>query len=147
GSTQFSVHNRVLARRCGVLRYRTRAPAERDALKRYCDQCSSVLAPVKRLPPEILLEIFTLCCSTPTRLYCDSFFSIVEDVSYPLDQPHPMNLLQVCTSWYEIVKGTPSLWCNIEIDFERITDEGTIMAFLSHSLARSQRYPLTIHIN
>ncbi|KAJ6493320.1 hypothetical protein C8R45DRAFT_1212700 [Mycena sanguinolenta] len=119
-----------------------RLVAERDALKQYCDQCSSVLAPVKRLPIEILVEIFTLCSSTP-RLFCDW----TQDVSDPVDQPHPMNLLQVCSSWYEIVVGTPSLWSNIKLDFERITDEELIMAYLSRSLDRSQPHPLTMYVN
>ncbi|KAF8177791.1 hypothetical protein K438DRAFT_1681389, partial [Mycena galopus ATCC 62051] len=35
--------------------------AERDHLQRHCDESRSLAAPVRRLPPEIIAEIFALC--------------------------------------------------------------------------------------
>ncbi|KAF8142979.1 hypothetical protein K438DRAFT_1477806, partial [Mycena galopus ATCC 62051] len=92
-----------------------RLVAERDRLQRYCDESRSLAAPVRRLPPEILAEIFTLCYSTPI-LYCDGTQSIPGDVSDPVGQPHLMPLLRVCFAWYNLVMGTPSLWANIEVN-------------------------------
>ncbi|KAF8145768.1 hypothetical protein K438DRAFT_1735266 [Mycena galopus ATCC 62051] len=96
-----------------------RLEAERNALQRYCDECRSVYAPVRRLPPEILAEIFSLCSSPTPILYCD-----------------------VCFSWYNTVMATPCLWANIEVDLE-----DTNFTLLARSLDRSARCLLAIHLN
>ncbi|KAF8157293.1 hypothetical protein K438DRAFT_1621213, partial [Mycena galopus ATCC 62051] len=92
-----------------------RLEAERNALQRYYDECRSVYAPVRRLPPEILAEIFSLCSSPTPILYCDG----TQDIPYgpsPVSQPYLLPLLQVCFSWYNTVMATPCLWANIEAD-------------------------------
>ncbi|KAF8160360.1 hypothetical protein K438DRAFT_1942370 [Mycena galopus ATCC 62051] len=94
-----------------------RLVAERDALLQYNKKCSSVFAPVRRLPPEILAKIFSLCSST-SILYSDGTQYIPYDVSDPVRQPHLQCLLQVCVVWYNTVMATPSLWANIEVDLE-----------------------------
>ncbi|KAF8157301.1 hypothetical protein K438DRAFT_1621264, partial [Mycena galopus ATCC 62051] len=95
-----------------VARYDTqieRLQAERDALQRYCDECRSVCAPVRRLPPEILAEIFSLCASPTPILYCDGTQEIPGGPDQ-VAQPHLLALLQVCFSWYNTVMATPCLW-------------------------------------
>ncbi|KAJ6484072.1 hypothetical protein C8R45DRAFT_1000099 [Mycena sanguinolenta] len=119
-----------------------RLVAERDAQQRYSDQLSSVFAPVRRLPTEILVEIFKLCFST-SILYCDGTQSIPMEV--PVGLPHPMNLLQVCSSWYDTIMATPSLWADIEVDLHVIDDQR--LRRLSRSLARSKKHPLTLCVS
>ncbi|KAF8177806.1 hypothetical protein K438DRAFT_1605879, partial [Mycena galopus ATCC 62051] len=128
-----------------------RLVAERDALQRYCDESRSVAAPVRRLPPEILAEIFTLCSST-SILYCDG--TQIIPATYlvdPVGQPHLMPLLRVCSTWYTIVMGTPSLWANIEVNLEVDGSDSKAVdrkvAHISRSLDQSRHHPLTIHLN
>ncbi|KAF8145759.1 hypothetical protein K438DRAFT_1735247 [Mycena galopus ATCC 62051] len=117
-----------------------RLQAERDALQRYCDECRSVYAPVRRLPPEILAEIFLLCVSPTPILYCDDTQNF-PDGPNPATQPHLLPLLQVCLSWYNTVMTTPCLWANIEAALHNTSSK-----LLARSLDRSARCPLTLHL-
>ncbi|KAF8177468.1 hypothetical protein K438DRAFT_1681424 [Mycena galopus ATCC 62051] len=124
-----------------------RLVAERDALLQYNKKCSSVFAPVRRLPPEILAKIFSLCSSTPI-LYSDGTQSIQYDVPDPVRQPHLERLLRVCVVWYNTVVTTPSLWANIEVDLEGPNTSGEErFIHLSRSLDRSAHCPLTLHVS
>ncbi|KAF8212574.1 hypothetical protein K438DRAFT_1565648, partial [Mycena galopus ATCC 62051] len=117
-----SLHAVIASSPVDVARYDAeirRLISERDALQRYSDECRSIFAPVRRLPPEILVEIFTLCSSTPT-LYCDGHRSIPNDKADPVGQPHLMHLLRVCSAWHTTVMVTPSLWANIKVDLDAV---------------------------
>ncbi|PPQ95231.1 hypothetical protein CVT26_014921 [Gymnopilus dilepis] len=62
----------------------------------------SALAPIRRLPPEILSEIFRFCLPN-TRFH------------RPSPSRAPLLLTQVCCSWRKICISTPSLWTSLEI--------------------------------
>ncbi|KAJ6477936.1 hypothetical protein C8R47DRAFT_945993, partial [Mycena vitilis] len=74
--------------------------SERQLLQQYNDGCRSLFAPVRRLPTEILTEIFALCHPTTDTIRAA--------------QSHLLPLAQVCWRWYETVIGTPRLWATIE---------------------------------
>ncbi|KAF7362781.1 3-beta hydroxysteroid dehydrogenase isomerase family [Mycena venus] len=121
-----------------------RLVSERDALQQYGNQCRSVFAPVRRLPPEILAEIFALCCPTPA-LYCDN-------IPYkPVGQSHLVTLLQVCSAWYSTVMETPSLWAIIEVDpdnpYPAIPNKSLRdVSHIRRSLNRSGHHPLIVQL-
>ncbi|KAF8145772.1 hypothetical protein K438DRAFT_1871447 [Mycena galopus ATCC 62051] len=114
-----------------------RMEAERDALQRYYNECRSVYAPVRQLPPEILAEIFSLCSSPTPILYCDGTQEI-PDGPNPVSQPHLLPLLQ----GHNTVMATPCMWANIEVDLHVRS-----LKLLARSLDRSAHCPVAIHLN
>lgn len=118
--------------------------SECNVLQQYGNQCRSVFAPVRRLPPEILAEIFAHCCPTPA-LYCNN-------IPYrPVGQSYLVPLLQVCFAWYSTIMGTPSLWANIEVDLDNaypaIPQKALRdVSYLWRSLSRSGQHPLTVQL-
>ncbi|KAJ7015779.1 hypothetical protein C8F04DRAFT_1171667 [Mycena alexandri] len=107
--------------------------AERDELERKVSDLQVELAPHRRLPPELLAEIFLFCTA--------------ETVSLPPSTDETLLILtQICHSWRELALRSPELWGNIAVVFtedrcnvERIT---TISAqWLSRA---GDTYPLCI---
>ncbi|KAJ7758718.1 hypothetical protein B0H16DRAFT_1416183 [Mycena metata] len=106
---------------------------QRGSLARHVDRYKSIVAPIRRLPPELLIEIFDLC-------------------------GHPsaadLNLLpvsQVCSYWRRIAVGTPSLWSHLDLDVKLWRSSGltsrTLLARLDSSLQRGGNVPLTLQVD
>ncbi|KAJ7314290.1 hypothetical protein DFH08DRAFT_1087403 [Mycena albidolilacea] len=132
--------------------------SEHDALLRYSGECRSLFAPVRRLPRELLAEIFALG-SSGAYLCCDDSQSVpAEGLG---GQLYLLPLLQVCSTWYNTIMAAPSLWANIAVDLD-IAQPGNpdsqlsrpiwasiavdLDTRLSRSLARSGQLPLTIKL-
>ncbi|KAJ7655988.1 hypothetical protein DFH06DRAFT_1473737 [Mycena polygramma] len=116
--------------------------SERSTLQDYSDECRGVFAPVRRLPPEILAEIFALCRPGRIRLF-DALEDWPQDCAQRATQSHLLRLSQVCCSWYDTVTGTPKLWATIEAAL--IPNPDKTIPLLWQSLERSGSCPLTIH--
>ncbi|KAJ7177235.1 hypothetical protein C8R43DRAFT_974562 [Mycena crocata] len=118
---------------------------DRSRLQDYVDGCQAAVSPVRRLPPEILGEIFT-SLSFPSGERCDS--------TEELENLGGLGLLQlsaVCFHWRSVIMGTPSLWSQITLDLdvwpERV-DECTLFLDLAEKfLERGACHPLTISLN
>jgi hypothetical protein len=90
--------------------------SERENLERNISSLQIELAPHKKLPPELLTEIF-LFCTTPA-------------VSLPPRTDEPLlTLIQICRTWRELALDVPELWASISVSFteeknnvERTTD-------------------------
>jgi len=104
------------------------------ALKERVSEYSSLLAPIRTLPPEILQEIFFLCDTSQSINYnddieggcpescsitcCEFYFYRGEFIfNYFLSLLAALKLLSVCATWSQIVRDTPGLWTQIEISF------------------------------
>ncbi len=74
--------------------------AELDIISPILDKYHSFHAPIRRVPPEVLLSIF----------------SHLEPGPMPLKDDAPWVLTRVCSSWRDIVTHTPTLWTTIRID-------------------------------
>ncbi|KAK0207282.1 hypothetical protein IW262DRAFT_1282243 [Armillaria fumosa] len=87
-----------------LLRYLTK---DRNRALENQARAKKILSPSRRLPPELLTEIFLRCSSL-----CDRRSS-------PLD-PHglPWTLSHVCRKWRAVAIATPELWSKICLDFE-----------------------------
>ncbi|KAF7358810.1 F-box domain-containing protein [Mycena sanguinolenta] len=100
-------HDHEIARLKGELR---QLESRRSALAAYRRDCRGLLAPIRRLPSEILFEIFQLC--RPSRSEPD--FSRSPDQTYcamaHLAQDTILQVSQVCILWHTLVMGTPTLW-------------------------------------
>ncbi|THU97231.1 hypothetical protein K435DRAFT_663014, partial [Dendrothele bispora CBS 962.96] len=71
--------------------------SQREQLQTRVHHLNSLLAPIRRLPPELLLKIFRICCPA-------SIISI-DCVDSPV-----LVISQVCTGWRDLVHNTPILW-------------------------------------
>ncbi|KAJ8089079.1 hypothetical protein AAF712_009283 [Marasmius tenuissimus] len=118
---------------------RTRARmAEKKRLYRY------ILHPIRRLPPEILTEIFRI------RTFGDIDLN---DTEYPgsLDtRKAPWMLGQVCRAWRSVAASTPSLWAKINVSWWRDTISAScalsLEALLSIQLKRSQDQHISLSL-
>ncbi|EPQ51086.1 hypothetical protein GLOTRDRAFT_25099, partial [Gloeophyllum trabeum ATCC 11539] len=72
-------------------------PQRRESLVSSITRCKSVLAPIRRLPPEILGRVF--------------FFALPEVDYVPMRKDAaPMLLTHVCKFWRDVAMFTPDLW-------------------------------------
>ncbi|THU82283.1 hypothetical protein K435DRAFT_691803, partial [Dendrothele bispora CBS 962.96] len=124
--------------------------ARRDELKRYQGEYKTVLSPIRRLPVEILLEIFSIVCSES-----GGHLSMPKTRKKPR-QPRDhcvitattLSLSQICSFWRDIVKDSPHLWSTLAVNLALITDiEGDgILALVHLYITRSSSFPLTLDI-
>jgi hypothetical protein len=101
-------------------------------LKNCRDVQSTLIAPIRRLPVELLSAIFEQC--------------LLEDmVDRPTPQlPHPSELLtQICREWRAVAISTPRLWCTIIMRLNYIKMESQT-ALVTAWLLRSAGCPLSI---
>lgn len=77
----------------------------RDKLSALFHQDKALIAPVRRIPVEVLAEVFQYCVCWGAEDGCDTF----ERANMPLVLGH------VCTHWRSIAVSTPKLWSNINV--------------------------------
>ncbi|KAJ7151779.1 hypothetical protein C8R43DRAFT_482563 [Mycena crocata] len=75
---------------------------ERDSLETYLDAHRALISPVRRLPLDIIQEIFAACL--PTHRNC--VMSATEA---------PVLLGRICSAWRDISLATPSLWSSLHV--------------------------------
>ncbi|THU94520.1 hypothetical protein K435DRAFT_157300 [Dendrothele bispora CBS 962.96] len=121
--------------------------AQRDKLKRYQSEYKTLLSPIRRLPVDVLLEIFSNVCSGPAG-----------SLSMPRTRERPRDhcvitattlvLSQTCSFWRGVVENSPRLWSTLAVNLAIITDvEGDrIEALVQLYLTRSASSPLTLDI-
>ncbi|KAJ6598166.1 hypothetical protein DFH09DRAFT_861910, partial [Mycena vulgaris] len=101
----------------------------RAALKAYCDDCGALLAPVRRLPSELLVKIliFRAAMAWPAEM-----------AMRRLSQAHLLTLSRVCSGWHTLVVDTPTLWDRIQVDGKLWTPGNTdrAMSLLELALER-----------
>ncbi|KAK7058484.1 hypothetical protein VNI00_002118 [Paramarasmius palmivorus] len=137
----------------------------RDTLRQASQLRKSWLAPIRRLPVEVLKEIFTHVCESGLQddgkfkyfldissqaedEYCDSCGSI--DLCRHRESPipgkitvaTPILLSHVCAHWRSVTISTPSLWASLRLDVDCIDEEHADLVDLY--LQRSAQYPLKI---
>ncbi|KAJ8093474.1 hypothetical protein PM082_020331 [Marasmius tenuissimus] len=109
--------------------------SKRDALKKNADRYQSLLSPIRRMPPEILLSIFKFACNE-------------NELHYQYELPEVVVLSMVCGGWREMAISTPALWSNLEITF---TSDKSKNRFLHNwtkiFMKRSSHSPLDITLN
>lgn len=100
-----------------------------DALRSYRDEHQALLSSNRRLPTELLLEIFTLCI--PQHLF---------DISKV-----PTHVIgQVCRRWAAITLSTPRLWSYFSIKLHRTA---AVVNLMKAWLERSRASPLSIRLD
>ncbi|SJL17217.1 uncharacterized protein ARMOST_20763 [Armillaria ostoyae] len=105
--------------------------AEVDVISTTLDKYHSFHAPIRHLPPEVLLSIF----------------SHLEPGRMPIENDAPWVLTRVCSSWRDLVTHTPTLWSTISVDswigrWNIPVDLESTLALLTCSLRYSNGAPL-----
>ncbi|KAJ7131209.1 hypothetical protein C8R44DRAFT_871731 [Mycena epipterygia] len=89
-----------------------RLVARRTVIQAHHTDCCGLLAPVRRLPSEILVLIFGFCRTKPPyRETYDRGMATSRLAQAPL-----LAVAQVCAGWCGVTMGTPSLWDTVELD-------------------------------
>ncbi|KAJ7111228.1 hypothetical protein C8R44DRAFT_985442 [Mycena epipterygia] len=115
-----------------------------------CNFLAIIPSPIRRLPTEVLVDIFGLCWGAFTPTFEDvtsgreaSLATEIERLAHaPL-----LELSQVCAQWHAIALGTPSLWCDIQLDSLLWTSSSPIskvVALLKTALERGGESSLTL---
>ncbi|KAJ2916955.1 hypothetical protein MD484_g3457, partial [Candolleomyces efflorescens] len=80
--------------------------AEREANKIFIQNHQAMVAPIKRLPPDILSTVFLACLPTVA----------VGSTETPMGPDHPAVVIShVCRRWRSLAFDTPLLWSRIQI--------------------------------
>ncbi|KAF9265532.1 hypothetical protein L218DRAFT_898335, partial [Marasmius fiardii PR-910] len=78
---------------------------ERESLQKYVVQHRALLTPFRRLPDELISEIFVQCLDL-----------------YPVRSTKhaPLLLTTICKSWRRVALKTPHLWCSIHLSIPEV---------------------------
>ncbi|KAF9000235.1 hypothetical protein BDQ17DRAFT_1359894 [Cyathus striatus] len=93
----------------------------------------SLLSPIRRLPDELLAEIFGYICS--------------RRINVGRDHDPIWGLQQVCKRWQTVVTSIPLLWNAFEVNVRRNYDYGTIASRVQSCLKFSGKAPLSVYIS
>ncbi|KAJ7761975.1 hypothetical protein DFH07DRAFT_814744 [Mycena maculata] len=105
---------------------------ERDQTHDVLEAHKALLSPIRRIPPEVLGEIFTHC------LPKDPF--IEASVAHC-----PLLLTQISSSWRSVALATPALWTSLAVNLS-ITSCLPKLSLIQTWIARSGSCPLSFHI-
>ncbi|KAF8138045.1 hypothetical protein K438DRAFT_1738273 [Mycena galopus ATCC 62051] len=84
--------------------------AERDKIQRHIDSHEALISYPRRLPPDIVREIFVACLSSTVY----AVMSVREA---------PLVLCQICSAWRTIALCTPRLWSSLHLPIDFILDK------------------------
>lgn len=104
----------------------------RSSLQRSLEAHKSLFAPIRRIPPELLAEIFQLSRLPEPTVPMTTF---TQAVLLPL---------QVCTQWRNVAILTPSLWASFDIVLKKNWKTG--LALARCWLSRSGELPLSLRL-
>ncbi|KAK7037780.1 hypothetical protein VNI00_010741 [Paramarasmius palmivorus] len=126
----FERYDAEIDRLLGILRKLMR---EKEYLLRYTDEYRTLLSPIRRLPPEVLTQIFELLC-------CQDEPSVLrKTVSVP-----PLRIAQTCAVWRQLAFNTPSLWSSFHVELGAFPGN---LQLLSTYLKLSGDHPLSITLH
>jgi hypothetical protein len=105
--------------------------AQKNELTFHQIRLKSLLSPIRKLPREILIEIFSHC-------------NLKISLGRPDFQTKPLG--RVCSSWHPAIISTPRIWSNIEyfISDRSSNEESRMQNQLSHILELSGSCPLSV---
>ncbi|KAL0567065.1 hypothetical protein V5O48_014929 [Marasmius crinis-equi] len=90
--------------------------AKKDWMEQFVRAGESLLAPIRRLPREILYYIFSMCCEDGT-----SFVTPRGEFDVT---PVPFTLSMVCARWREVAVSSGVLWSDMQFLFRFVGNSG-----------------------
>lgn len=102
--------------------------SEHVKLKLYVESHKALLSPIKRIPPELLQEVFVRCLPESSR----------NCVMHAREAP--LLLTCICSGWREIAISTPELWSSLHIVAPpRFRTQGAVTNFRMRLLVQNAR--------
>ncbi|KAJ7646525.1 hypothetical protein FB45DRAFT_890683 [Roridomyces roridus] len=89
---------------------RDQLTAERDELETYVDSHKALVAYPRRLPPDVIREIFVACLPTDRNAVMSA-------------QEAPLLLARISSAWRHIALTTPRLWSSLHIPVEFVLEK------------------------
>ncbi|KAF9072762.1 hypothetical protein BDP27DRAFT_1146956, partial [Rhodocollybia butyracea] len=83
---------------------------QHEELKRCREETQSLLSPVRRLPMEVLEQVFGLACFSDSTCLSPSTYDYALDITINTAGAWTLDLSQVCSVWRQIIRSRPSLW-------------------------------------
>ncbi|KAJ7274900.1 hypothetical protein C8J57DRAFT_1466784 [Mycena rebaudengoi] len=131
----------------------------RASTQSHYNTCRGLVSALRRLPTEILVEIFALIppdVPTPRRPGVDLREEIEEETK-SVAKVHLLRLAGVCSRWHGLVMDTPALWSNISLgawyceyihggSWRHSADQERMLGLLNSVLDRGANSPLTLHV-
>ncbi|KAL0573981.1 hypothetical protein V5O48_007973 [Marasmius crinis-equi] len=115
------------------LRAAVLAQTEKSTLTCYVTESTSLQSPIRKLPVELIGEIFTMHCTRGTG-------NVVGEKSYC----PALQLSQVCCFWREVMLSRTELWGNLEVRLEQMS-KGSI-ELLKMCLGNSKASSLKLRV-
>ncbi|KAF9059320.1 hypothetical protein BDP27DRAFT_1341711 [Rhodocollybia butyracea] len=115
--------------------------SSRQGLIHYAEKLSGLLSPIRRVPNEILCQIFLYCCT--------------ENDMTNGKPGEALTLSSVCTRFREVAISSPALWSNLtalfpaaeHYDYRNRQQETKLSSLIQLYLDRSKDRPLTLDLN
>ncbi|KAJ7771552.1 hypothetical protein B0H16DRAFT_1513875 [Mycena metata] len=107
--------------------------SERDKIGDYLDSHKALISLPRRLPRDIVQEIFLACLPTDRNA-----------VMSPTEAP--LLLCRICSAWRNIAHTTPQLWASIHIPFHFVLEDERRMPAFEEWLQRSAACPLSLSL-
>ncbi|KAJ6580091.1 hypothetical protein DFH09DRAFT_1360691 [Mycena vulgaris] len=132
-SEELARYDQEIARLHAQLR---RIEADRALLQAHYDDSRGFLAPIRRLPSEILVKIFEICRQ----------FKKGPTETHRLVQAPLLTVAQVCSRWHGIAMGTPTLWNTIVVG-RNLPQSTNTLELVGRALDRSADSTLNISVH
>ncbi|KAJ7085626.1 hypothetical protein C8R43DRAFT_1082735 [Mycena crocata] len=110
----------------------------RDQNRRDIVRLKAVISPVRRIPREILAEIFHFCVVNSRFI----------NYSYSVADPRhaPVILTHVCSFWRDVGINTPRLWDRLSLYFSKHASNSGMESMVRELANRSTPHPLRIDV-
>ncbi|KAJ7635212.1 hypothetical protein FB45DRAFT_911064 [Roridomyces roridus] len=107
--------------------------AQRQKAQDYIDAHKALLSPVRRLPQDVMQEIFLACLPAQHN----AVFS---------GREAPQILTAICRGWRNLALSTAALWASLHLPLEFIFDTGEAPEYVKEWIDRSGKVPLSLSI-
>jgi len=111
---------------------------KQNLLKKHRERLQSLSSPIRKLPIELLTQIFTFVCDIEA-------VRIDKSARHFVGWRSPFVLASVCNGWRQIVTASPQMWSNLYYDNDFYGPP--FEAALRLCLERSKSYPLSLKID
>ncbi|KAJ7261772.1 hypothetical protein B0H12DRAFT_1231420 [Mycena haematopus] len=107
---------------------------ERDQIHEALEAHRALLSPIRRIPPEVLGEIFVQCLPRDRDKFVEAAV-----------QRCPLLLTQISSNWRSVALATPALWTSITVN---LSTKSCLpkLDLIKAWIARSGSYPLSFYI-
>ncbi|THU92601.1 hypothetical protein K435DRAFT_612270, partial [Dendrothele bispora CBS 962.96] len=109
---------------------------QRNSLQEYVNGQRGLLSSIRKVPPEIWIEIFTLYCGE---------YDLLIDKEANISAP-TLTLSSVCSRWRDLAISTPELWSHMSIHLQTTGKGYGVQPLARLFTDRSRPSPLSLKL-